>query len=114
MSICPVCGRGRVDPAEAFFKEVVVSHLACVERLEIDLSTLDAKKESAIERAYDEMDRKVRLLQGDRTRAEFDTKQAEREAAFWKWLWEHEVDEYLQGNASWLAHMRKRFEKEGT
>jgi hypothetical protein len=110
MTTCPVCGKGAHEIVGVETLRLV-SHLACVEKLEIDLSTLDAEKESAIERVYDEMDRKVRLLQGDRTKAEFDTKQAEREAAFWKWLWEDDNPEGT--DPEWLAHMRERFEREG-
>jgi hypothetical protein len=44
--------------------------------------------------------------------------QAEREAAFWKWLWNHAnpltTAQGEKSESQWLAHMRERWEREAS
>ncbi len=87
-----------------------------------------AEKDEAIERVYDEMHRKVRLLQDDRTKAEFNLKQAEDEVRELRTAmrnlsgkynelsaelerWQEEARSYCQ-NASYHRQKREQAEAE--
>jgi hypothetical protein len=120
MTICPVCGKGELELVQVHHSiHTPVSHLACVERLAKQIER--ARSYGGVEVyacplcTYEE-GIFIESCQMHKDMHELETamRQAEREAAFWKWLWEHEVDEYQQGNAGWFANRRKRFEKEGT
>jgi hypothetical protein len=99
VSVCPVCGKGRTetdkfDPYDYMPPQTrTVSHLSCVEKL----------------KQFCETTCEPWIIVNEKDVA---LKQAEREAAFWKWLWEREVDKYLPTHTGWLDHMRERFEEE--
>jgi hypothetical protein len=86
MTTCPVCGKGERGYSKmAQQSTYTISHLACVESYEAAMNNL-ARKLTA----------------------------AELEAAFWKWLWHTVTGEKPGDDEHWLAHMRERWEKEGT
>jgi hypothetical protein len=118
VSVCPVCGKGETDyPAR--FDYTPVSHLACVEKLEAAAARAAA---FVLPTGYDE-DLALKMMTNAETygfafvadREYKRAESAEREAAFWKWLW-HQSTQTIATDGfdkhPWIAHMRERWERE--
>jgi hypothetical protein len=125
MTTCPVCGKGEFENDHIWHgQDVAVSHLACVERLRIDLARHIDTALTANEALYAKGERIAELEAnlGKLRRYSTDTlkraEAAEREAAFWKWLWNHAnpltTAQGEKSESQWLAHMRERFEREAS
>jgi hypothetical protein len=116
MTTCPVCGRGRLAAVGPYN----VSHLDCVESQAEQIER--ARTYKGIE-AYacplctysDGIFIESCQVHKDMHELETTMRQAEREAAFWKWLW-HQSTQTIATDGfdkhPWIAHMRERFEKE--
>jgi hypothetical protein len=147
MTTCPACGKGETDYPTRF-DYTPVSHLACVEKMEaentriqhmyddslIDMSHLEWKRraetaEREAERLNKAIDTEALALQRIIREQLDEIQQANREAAFWKWLATHEyrcpLGEMNPGkdgsylierhyNEAFLAHMRERWEREAS
>jgi hypothetical protein len=127
-----VLRQGSYDLSRNHVSAKPVSHLACVEKLEADR---DAARDELAMCFHDKDAAEQRLMQGEQepsflgnTAVWHDRAlQAEREAAFWKWLATHEyrcpLGEMNPGEegsylvevtytVEFLAHMRERWERE--
>jgi hypothetical protein len=128
---CPVCGLGETDfPTR--FDYTPVSHLACVENiytanlsLRVRVQQAEAEAERltlwgecnealAVEEGVKRQQAEARIsgYQDELVDKQNALLDAEREAAFWKWMWYRPVGEYPDNDdATWLAHMRERWER---
>jgi hypothetical protein len=88
VSTCPVCGKDYWS----MVLERPVSHLACVEKTEAKFVKMSMTYAHEV------------------ARLKIHAEQAEREAAFWKWLCG--TDHPNGFHPPWLAHMRERWERE--
>jgi hypothetical protein len=117
---CTACGKPEWEKVGHPPFAATVSHLACVEKLEEQIER--ARSYKGIE-AYpcplctyrDGIFIESCQMHKDMHELEATMRQAEREAAFWKWLWELEREMPLPcSREEYIANMRERFEREQT